>query len=431
MRAPLGIAALAVLALGCGKQLNPDYCLAHPNDPDCQAAGLVVIDAPPACTPATCKDPNRPVCDPAGACVGCLVPTDCTDPMRPVCANNACVGCRTNDDCMTAGTVCLGGACIPEGDVAFVDPDSLVQAGADCSQTKPCTLAFALGQTTSAKIQLTTAGGTYTLGTATTISRSIDLSGPAPTGEGPGMAHLDETKLAQIPLGPGLTIASGTVSLAYVALTGSTGDGLTCAAGATLALDDAFVSHSAHAGIVANGCTLDVERTRLHDNMGGALVATGATLTAIDDFIYKNGAGGLTNGVVYLTGGTTGQLRFDTVAYNTAKAQTPTVDCQTTGAAINATDNLIVQNSGDNKAPMASKCNFTRSFFGADTTVHFVKNGVDLHLTATTPAGNPPMGIRDVSAADCGDVPVDIDGDVRPTNTFCDLGGDEYVPPSM
>lgn len=430
MRALLGIAPLVVLALGCGKQLNPDYCLAHPNDPDCVAAGLVVFDAPPACTSATCTDPNRPVCDPSGACVGCLLPGDCKDPMRPVCANNACVGCRTNGDCTTAGTVCLAGACIPEADVAFVAPDSAVQAGADCSQSKPCSLAYALGQTTFSKIQLTTAGGTYTLGTATTISRSLDLSAPAPAGQGPGMAHLDETKLAQIQLGPGLTIASGTVSFAYVAMTGSTGDGVTCAAGAKLAVEDAFVTHSARAGIVANGCTLDVERTRLHDNAGGAIAANDAMLTAINDFIYKNGTSALNNGAVFVTGTTTGQIRFDTVAYNTAKAQAPAVDCRTTGAPLNATDNLVVQNSGDNKAPMNTTCNFTRSYFGADTTVHFVKNGVDLHLTAATPAGAPPAGIRDVSDADCGDVPVDVDGDVRPTNTFCDLGGDEYVPPT-
>jgi len=39
------VAAVALAIAGCGKQLNAEYCATHPQDSDCRAGGLVVIDA--------------------------------------------------------------------------------------------------------------------------------------------------------------------------------------------------------------------------------------------------------------------------------------------------------------------------------------------------------------------------------------------------
>lgn len=457
MRAPIRIAVLAAVAVAvlvsvnCGRQLNPSYCSKYPDDPDCQLAGLGGIDAPSACNASSCTDKTRPVCvmtgDGSGACVQCTAATDCpTD--RPNCVNNVCRGCLQDSDCMN-NDVCLNGACVSASSVAYVAPDGS-GAGSACSSAQPCTLDQALSEAQITDIRLTTAPGTYTTAGAT-IARSVTIGGPIPSGEEPGKGRLKETDVAQIHVGSGLMVSgSGTaVALADLALTSGTADAVQCSAGAALSLDRVFVSANDKRGVVAQGCTLDIEHSQLHDNKSSAIDATDATITIDDNFVYANGTDMPPAGAINLSGATTGEVRYDTVAFNKASGGMMAiggVSCALSGGAtVNATDDLIVSNSGIQiPMPAAGQCNFGMYNYTGDAGgVHFQAGAApyDLHLTMASPVENTGPGkkvgdnaaVVNVTHTTCTGIVDDIDGQPRPYPTsgpqaFCDRGADEYIP---
>ena len=70
-----------LLAVGCGKELNPEYCATHPDDTDCYGAGLSTVDAPLGCkTTHVCdSEPINKVCEvDTGSCVQCVPDVDVT-----------------------------------------------------------------------------------------------------------------------------------------------------------------------------------------------------------------------------------------------------------------------------------------------------------------------------------------------------------------
>src|SRR5205807_6915199 len=84
-----------------------------------------------------------------------------------------------------------------------------------------------------------------------------------------------------------------------------------------------------------SGCTLTMTHSRLTTSRGGGLVADDSTLTMVyNNFIQENGDTGAATGGISLTGSTTGDLRFNTIAFNQTKTGGGNVSglrCSTTG----------------------------------------------------------------------------------------------------
>src|SRR3954469_15567188 len=101
MRAPPWLVGLALVA-GCGRQLNPDYCVAHQDDPDCAVEGYKSTDAAPPCMQnGDCtQDPAKHVCDTSiGACVECADSTTCPAGKHVCTSGDVCVECVQDTDC--------------------------------------------------------------------------------------------------------------------------------------------------------------------------------------------------------------------------------------------------------------------------------------------------------------------------------------------
>ena len=166
------------------------------------------------------------------------------------------------------------------------------------------------------------------------------------------------------------------------------------------------------------------------------------TISIRNSFVFGNGNGGLTQGQISLNGNTSGQFRFNTVAFNTAKegnghgqpdyvAGLRCIQNKT----VNASDNLFADNSPVQASWIGSNCGGNvqaQNWFGLASTVNFAgATGPDynLHLTAQTPDSGVGTSIRDNANTNCDDVPYDIDSDTRPQGgTACDYGADEFKP---
>src|ERR1041384_4047357 len=149
----LAIGVLIAAAIGCdgllGKELNPAFCAAHPEDPECgqqPTPDAAVIDAPPDVSTACMansectRSDNTGVCDMADTmmCVQCTASDDpCATalPATPVCIAKQCAKCTQHAHCK-ASRVCLpDGSCAGEALVAYVAPGG---TGADCTKAEPC-----------------------------------------------------------------------------------------------------------------------------------------------------------------------------------------------------------------------------------------------------------------------------------------------------
>src|SRR5260221_8598810 len=121
MRTSTWLAGL-VLTIGCGKQLNPEFCLHNPSDTDCYDAGLVFLDAAPPCTSdSTCTQPGLGVCDVGrGTCVKCAATNTsaCTGMTSRCSMADTCVGCTQDDQCTSTKLCVLAtGTCAPDADL--------------------------------------------------------------------------------------------------------------------------------------------------------------------------------------------------------------------------------------------------------------------------------------------------------------------------
>ena len=140
---------LCLLALvGCGKQLNAEYCQqkANANDPDCINAGFTRTDAPAPCTDdSTC--PGQ-VCDTMkGECVACTSSDFAMCPnATPKCGpDDQCHACLTDIDC-PAGGMCLPDLTCASSDMfLYATPMPMPTPPPDCSKAAPCKLATAIG----------------------------------------------------------------------------------------------------------------------------------------------------------------------------------------------------------------------------------------------------------------------------------------------
>src|SRR5262245_56220196 len=166
-RSIVGAMIASVLAVGCGRQLNPAFCDDHPNDIDCRNSGTVAIDAPMGeCTSsAMCaNNPNGNVCDVLSqTCVQCIIGIDVNS-----CAGNTpncgedhlCHGCVFDANCTASGVCLPSGTCADATAVLYARPGAM--GTGMCMQTDPCSFTSAIAAVTSLKhiIKLTVIGGT-------------------------------------------------------------------------------------------------------------------------------------------------------------------------------------------------------------------------------------------------------------------------------
>ncbi|MEJ7602519.1 MAG: hypothetical protein WKG01_31800 [Kofleriaceae bacterium] len=137
MKTAFVLAGLVLVAVACGKEINPNYCLANPEDVDCPA-----IDAGTACTSSAECMGATPVCDTTGSmtCVQCLPDQAraCTG-VTPTCGDDErCRGCGAHAECAVSNACSPDGACADEGDVAYVGGPGATD-NEMCTKAAPCT----------------------------------------------------------------------------------------------------------------------------------------------------------------------------------------------------------------------------------------------------------------------------------------------------
>ena len=435
-----------VLAAGCGRQLNPDYCADHATDNDCISAGYVYVDAAAPCsTDVECVEPGKNVCDVvAHTCVVCT-PTDhpsCINDTKVCSSSDVCVGCVQNTDCDASG-ICLtsSGTCAAPDSILHVSPDG--SPTAPCSDAMKCSLdhAVAIADAGHHVIQLET--GSYNL--TATITLGFEGLHLVPT---PGAAP----KISA----PNTTVFSVTASVEIdnVEISGSNSTTIKCSGGGNqpiLVLEQVNIHGSGNDAIDLDQCTLTLERSKVYSNQRAAVNANDSSVAIRNCFFYANGNTFSRAGAVQFNGDTDGRLEFNTFAYNQGYDQlvydfihqkfVPDQDggglnCMqqpSSSRQVTVNGNLFVENKPFTYVITSSfgqpSCtgNFTtNNLIGTASDAAFV-NTSDQHLTAMTPAGNGK--VRDDPSSNCSNVGQDFDGDTRPLNGACDYGADEFKAP--
>ncbi len=415
--------ALAVLALaaGCKGDINAAYCAAHRDDPDCLTEGVMMRDAPtPECeTSAQCVgDPEGGVCDTSTQqCVECLPGGESSCIMGQVCgADQKCVGCVKDGDC--ASSVCLGTrSCANEDNILYVKPDG---TGTTCDRDAACTLTTAVAQLTATRniIKLTIVPG-------------VDYDVPPITINQPFAVQIIGRGVELETEGPGAAISVTNANVEIVGLTigEAQGNGVTCTS-SSLTLQEMKLVENEGYGLMATGCNVNVKRSYFSGHVPGAIFITGGESEIRNNVIHNNGNENLETGVVRIVGGT-GRLVFNTIVKSISRGggqRVGGVFCTEISEGSFAVAQNIIADPGDGDA-LGGNCTVRDNFLRSVAEAAFVSD-IDFHLTAQSPV----EVIRDVNStivdADCaanGGID-DLDGEARPSNTYCDRGADEYRP---
>lgn len=407
-----------LLAIGCGKQLNPEYCATHPDDTDCYGAGLSTVDAPLGCkeTHACDMETVNKVCEvDTGNCVQCIPGGDvtaCTGSTGVCGDDRMCHGCLVDTQC-TPSNVCLpSGDCANMDDILYVSP----QGQGNCTLTSPCKLVDAVGMISATKkiIKMTTATGTDYTDPPFTLDKPVLLIGTATT-----------------LTGSAITVEDAAVEIVGLTMAAATVDAFACTGGG-LILRRVMVQGSKGYGVRTTKCSATIERSRFSGNPLGGIFLDDGTFEVRNNIVDHNGSGSLTAGNVRLNKAK-GRLVFNTIAYNNSQngggGRVAGVLCAGS-AGFRVGRNIIVANGAANSLT-GGDCNFGTAdnyISAGPDAVKFVSN-TDLHLTAASPKTNPII-VDDIAAATDCQVDAhyidDFDGQPRPVNGFCDRGADEY-----
>jgi hypothetical protein len=401
--------AIAIMAGGCGRHINPEYCAVHPEDSNCPT------DCETMCAPLACDHES-------GTCVECTPDDNICPKTAPMCGSD--FHCHSPcDDCASQVCKADGTTCEDQANVIYVSPVG--------SNTATCTI----GDKCSLKQGLTLIGGTR-------LTVKLEAGGYAP----PNGAGVQIGSVGGRLIGYGATLTGGgpvidvlagaDVELDGMQISGGMGGGvafgLRCAASAKAKLVHLLFSSNLDkmGAAVSSACNLTMDASTFTTNER-SLVITGGLIDIRNSLFVKNGKADLTTSPISITGDTTGGFRFNTVVYNTTKMGTTAgVTCSPTDPTVLNTDGNIVTDNNDQakySAQTAGGCSWSTSYTSPGTgSNQLVLDPLSYHLTA-----NSPSLVRDVDGVNC-DGMTDIDGDDRPINgglrLACDLGCDELKP---
>jgi hypothetical protein len=426
MAIPLrALVMLALLAAGCVRKDNPNYCPGRNADNNCAEGDAGIT----SCTDnAQCSAPAA-ICDTVQvhACVQCT-PTQASACMKatPVCgADERCRGCRSHAECPLSNVCLPEGSCADPGDVAYV---TAPPAGTDnpmCTMAMPCTQIKKALDTRRPYLKL---HGSFD--EAVMINdRSVSvLADPA-------------TVLTRTTMGNILTIdGTSNVKIYDLEISGASGNGagVSLPGGGSQTVTLSHVSMTRNNGtsgaVSVAGGTINIDRSRIASNTSGGISITSAQFDLENNFIIGNGSDGVTTGTGYggvsLNGTNTGTrvLGFNTIAGNKGGLDAVTgVVCSLVTVDLTASNNIIYGNTATGLGAQVggNHCLWSFSDIGPqasgtnlNTDPGFVPG--DHHLSA----GSPLINQADPAATQ----PHDIDGDDRPEDGRRDIGADEYVP---
>jgi parallel beta helix pectate lyase-like protein len=438
-----------IVALGC-QHLDPYYC---PDAPHHNCLAGDGGDGPKGCTnDRDCSAPDA-VCD-VGATMTCVQCTTsehdaCTGAL-PVCGSDrTCRGCSAHTECPMSLACLPDGSCGADTNVAYIDP-----AGTDnnvCSQAMPCIVVAKALATGKPFVKFQGATGTTDEAVVVKAGRHVTFladpgakltrtqgNGAIVTVQDDGTSlsiyDLTITNAPNAPSGIGCVLPAGggapTLALTRVKLANNPGGALS-ATGGTVMISQSMITGNQGGGVSTTGGSTTISRSKIISNSGGGISVTNGAFDITNNFVADNGgdsASGSTFGGLSLTANGSNRLEFNTVAYNHAKMGTllsAGVACTVTSLV--APNNIITSNNEGQAFLVQTKgdCTFGNSYTApgaADNTLGFssITAPLDLHLTASS-----PPSIVNAAGACTG---TDIDGDMRPIGSACDLGADERNP---
>jgi hypothetical protein len=331
--------AVFILAVGCGRHINPEWCALH-SDPACDVTDAMdaMIDAPPA-------------------------------------------------DCDCPGTACLpGGGCAEEDTILYTSPTG---GGSACTSDARCLLVTAIGLAAPGRDIIVLEPKTYPGGIVINQSMHIiglgaileaAVSGPAIAVKKGVTAELDYLSITGSGAGSGIACKDGILVARRVRITGH-GQGITSAC--TLTLEGSVVASNTGGALEITSGAIDIRNNFIVNNGDDKLMRV--SNVSIAD--------GVTGTFAFNT------VAYNDAKQNTS----PGVNCQSaavTGEGNIVTDNT--QRGAFHVNPqVVGTCDFTRSYTedgAGENDLRWVNVlASDFHLTAESTA------VLDTTAVTCDD----------------------------
>ena len=414
------------------------------------------------CTPGAAGDAACAAIEEAGdycsdgdICVDCIVDDHCTENVaQGICDATLleCRGCDAEGDDCESGLCGTNeqGVCVDEGEIVYVSKTG-TDAGGCGTLASPClTIAEGLLAVTPTRNIVLVAVGEYAEHLVVTDKAATLVADGAVT-LNPGLLGaqnilnvsatanitIDGFILNPISVGSGTIVASCRDTTAGLAvknstITGAEDIGLVSTAGCAVNIQDSTIAENGGIGISATGGSLTIERSEVSTNAGGGIDVSNATYAIVNSVIVENGTAGATGtdrGGVALAGPTAGVFEFNTLSGNRLADGAIFGSALTcSGAAVTASNNIIVSRGLGGPGLIVGNCTFTYSLVEGDTAEPGDGNLIGnpeftnpAQVDYTIPVTSPAHDAADPAAT----LANDRNGNPRPVGEAHDMGAYE------